>query len=518
MNASVTTVSVTEDISGVNVPCYLLIGSELVYATAKGSGNFTSCDRGAGGTSAATHTNGNTVYVVYAANLFNQLKRAIVAIETELGAAPSGASATVVARSDALDTRIGKSLDSTGYLDFTASTELTIATGSVTPTQNWHTIDTEADSASDDLDTIVASGVTDGFILFVRANNTARSVVIKHNTGNIVTTSAADITLDETYKYSILIYDATLIKWIAFALSSGSGTYGSLFPEATTMLNGKISVSVASNNITVAIKTLAGTDPSSSDPVYVRIGDTVRSITAALSVTKNAGTNWFNAGASEHAATELDYFVYLLWNTTPATDIVDIGFARVPFFRVYSEASGTSTNEKYLAFGNASTPTSTDDMVNIGRFGATLSAGAGYTWTVPTFTTVNLIQRPIYETRWISWTPTFTGFSANPTNIVHQYKIIDDWIKIKIRHGTNGTSNSTSFAISAPFAARTVTNGAWDGMGTALDNSVAKTTPCRLLIASAASSIDVFSDMASATGWTNSGGKRIGTGFLDYPI
>jgi hypothetical protein len=242
IDASTTTVSVAEDISAIAIPCYILIDSELIYATAQGSGNFTSCDRGAGGTSAASHSNSTVAYVVYAANLFNQLKRAIIAIETALG----------ISSASALQT---------GKLDFPTSTELTIATSSITPTQNWHTVDTEADASSDDLDTIVASGVTDGFILFLRANNTARTVVIKHNTGNIVTTSAADITLDETYKYSILIYDATLTKWIAFSLSSNvSNTYGNLFPEATTMLNGNISVSVASNNITVAIKTLAGTD------------------------------------------------------------------------------------------------------------------------------------------------------------------------------------------------------------------------------------------------------------------
>jgi hypothetical protein len=66
------------------------------------------------------------------------------------------------------------------------------------------------------------------------------------------------------------------------------------------LINGKIVTSVSSNNLTVAIKTLAGSDPSSSDPVYARIGNTVRSITAALSVTKNAGTNWFNSGAAEN--------------------------------------------------------------------------------------------------------------------------------------------------------------------------------------------------------------------------
>lgn len=206
LDASTQTVSVTEDISGINVPCYLLCGTELIYATAKSSGNFTSCDRGAGGTSATTHSNGDAVYVVYAANQFNQLKRAIIAIQTALGIT----SASVI---------------QSGKLDFPTSSELTIASGSITPTQNWHTVDTEADAASDDLDTIVASGVTDGYVLFLRANNAARTVVIKHNTGNIVTFDAQNITLDETYKSIQLIYDATLAKWIcSFTTTATSST------------------------------------------------------------------------------------------------------------------------------------------------------------------------------------------------------------------------------------------------------------------------------------------------------
>ena len=69
--------------------------------------------------------------------------------------------------------------------------------------------------------------------------------------------------------------------------------YGANFyaPEGF-LLNGKIVPSVASNNLTVAIKGLDGNNPSSTNPIYVRIGDTIRSITSALSVTKNAGTNW----------------------------------------------------------------------------------------------------------------------------------------------------------------------------------------------------------------------------------
>lgn len=179
-----------------------------------------------------------------------------------------------------------------------------------------------------------------------------------------------------------------------------------------SMWNGKISVSVASNDITVALKTSAGADASSTDPIYVKINGTLRTCTAALSKTLADGTNWFNSGAAELGTREIDYFVYLIWNTTPATDIVDLGFSRIPYGNVYSDFSGTSTNEKYLAFANASTPTSTDDVVVVGRFAATLSlTGTGHLWTVPTYTSTNLIQRPIYETRDLN----FTLVAANLT-------------------------------------------------------------------------------------------------------
>lgn len=85
INDSVQTVSVSESITGINTPCYILVNSELIYAVSKAAGDFTSCVRAAGGTTAASHTNGTAVYVTYTANHYNQLKRAIIAIETFLG-------------------------------------------------------------------------------------------------------------------------------------------------------------------------------------------------------------------------------------------------------------------------------------------------------------------------------------------------------------------------------------------------------------------------------------------------
>ena len=83
-----------------------------------------------------------------------------------------------------------------GSLAFTPS-ELTIATGSITPTRHHHTVDTESDAASDDLDTMVAT-LTAGAEVLLRAENTARTVVIKHGTGNIFMADGQDFSLDTT--------------------------------------------------------------------------------------------------------------------------------------------------------------------------------------------------------------------------------------------------------------------------------------------------------------------------------
>jgi hypothetical protein len=250
---------------------------------------------------------------------------------------------------------------------------------------------------------------------------------------------------------------------------------------------------------------LAGSDPSATDPVYVRINGTVRTCSAALAVTKNAGTNWFNSGGSELATKEIDYFAYLVWNTTPATDIVDIGFARVPYYRVYSEASATTTNEKYLASANGSAPTSTDDMVNIGRFAATLSATAAFNWSVPSFTTANLIQCKTLESRWLNWTIVYTGFSSDPTS-TNIYKIIDDICFIHRDVNTNGTSNATTFTMTFPLQfAAAAANITWIGVN---DNGTLASAPGHLQVAATGTIVASLYKTFYQGAWTNSGVKN----------
>jgi|GEM_PF-5878689 len=82
----------------------------------------------------------------------------------------------------------------------TASSTLTIASGSVTPSRAWHLIDTEAAAASDDLTNIVTTNIGDGGLLLLTAANTAHDVVLKHNAGGagqIYLATATDLTLSD---------------------------------------------------------------------------------------------------------------------------------------------------------------------------------------------------------------------------------------------------------------------------------------------------------------------------------
>lgn len=112
-------------------------------------------------------------------------------------------------------------------LAFVEATELTIdAAGAIIVTQNYHTVDTLADAASDDLDTITISGnIGEGSILIIRPDHTDRTIVVKHNTGNIMCNGNADITLDDSHDLAILIYDETLVKWMAMYQAGTSRSY-----------------------------------------------------------------------------------------------------------------------------------------------------------------------------------------------------------------------------------------------------------------------------------------------------
>lgn len=81
--------------------------------------------------------------------------------------------------------------------------ELTIEGGEISITGPYHSVNTEGGAGSDDLDTV--NGGTEGDILVLRAEDSARTVVCKDGTGNL--SLAGDFSLDHADDRILLQYD-----------------------------------------------------------------------------------------------------------------------------------------------------------------------------------------------------------------------------------------------------------------------------------------------------------------------
>lgn len=388
IDGSTTTVGVNST-AGINVPCYLLVDNELIYAPTKDAVNFTSCTRGAGGTTATTHLVLANVYIVYASNYHNQVKRALLAIETELGINPSAAFSSV-----------------TAYLA-------------------W-----------------------------------IRTWLLGNMQGDVV--------------------NYALVR------------------------------ELSSNNLVVGLYQAGGlAAPSVSEPIYLRVQNDFITLSGLLSVTLNAGTNWFAAGSAELATQEIDYFVYVGYGLTPGVFMV---ISRFPSARTFGDFSATTTNEKYGAEAHIGSgpPASADPVELIGRFNATLSAGAGYTWSIPATSLV--VSNPIWETRWLNWVPTFTGFSAAPTVTFAKYKVGRDRVTVTLAT-TGGTSSTVAFTLTLPFLSSVAMSWAW---GRANDNGATLTAGGRLVSSAASNILTVRTNFATG-GWTAAGGKNVDF-YMEYQI
>jgi hypothetical protein len=274
--------------------------------------------------------------------------------------------------------------------------------------------------------------------------------------------------------------------------------------------NYRISASSSSGTLTVALKTMAGNDPSSTDKVVIRIANNLREVTAPLSFSLASGTNWFNAGSVELKDRVVDFFIYAVWDE--GTSLVDLGIARVPYATRLSDLSSTSTNENYIA--GATYDTSYRCEV-IGRFPAQISGTPGFAWSGPS-SALFVINRPIYSTNWLTWEPTKTGYSTNPTG-TYSYRIDNKIAYLSSTDFTNGVSNATTKTWTLPIAAATVTNMTWNFPFRGFDNGAQLTTPALAQISSAGSTMSFFKDMSGAA-WTASGNHRLPGGTIWYPL
>ena len=159
--------------------------------------------------------------------------------------------------------------------------ELTIATGAITITQSRHTIDTESDAATDDLDTI--NGGTTGQIIVISSEADARDVVIKHATGNIITETQTDITLGLSNDKMILQYDGS--NWVVISRSVNIDFLSSQAADGYTYLPNGLILQWGEDAFTIAhgatrVETLPITFPNNNFQVVAYVGNTVTTVTS----------------------------------------------------------------------------------------------------------------------------------------------------------------------------------------------------------------------------------------------
>jgi hypothetical protein len=110
---------------------------------------------------------------------------------------------------------------SSGVFNFASGGTLTIATGVLTINPFMHSryfLETEGAAATDDLDTITATGAAAGDVLVLHTNSSARDVVCKDATGNL--RLAGDFTLSNPDDRIMLMYNGT--NWCEMSRSDNS--------------------------------------------------------------------------------------------------------------------------------------------------------------------------------------------------------------------------------------------------------------------------------------------------------
>src|ERR1035437_5635464 len=284
--------------------------------------------------------------------------------------------------------------------------------------------------------------------------------------------------------------------------------------DVTNVITKKIPLNVLASilNLPEGVMVNGKIDPSATDPVYCRIGGVVRTITGALNIgTQSAGTSYLNLGSAELATKETDLFVYLDYNTSLTS--VQILVSRIPYANTVGDFTFSTTVEKGILRTSISN-NSTDVVVNIGRFAATLSAGAGYTWSVPTFTASNLINRPIYETRVLQFSPQYTGGTNQPLFNNTTYQLVGKNVSVIIAASSLITSNSTAMTVSMPFVAG-IGFGVMISGGRIYDNSGLLSTMGAIYLNSSSNAFTVTPSNTAV--WTATGTK-LAEPVITYPI
>lgn len=177
------------------------------------------------------------------------------------------------------------------------SQSATIASGVITITRGnggLIIVDTEGAAATDDLDTITMSGVTDGDVIVLSTTASSRDVTVKHATGNITLQNSEDKTLGGVASTLTLVYRGGFWRQVAFNDPSASQpTLVSGTAQATTSGTSKDFTGIPSTAKRITVS-WAGVSTNGSDDLLIQLGDSGGVETSGYL----CGGSWFATGAT----------------------------------------------------------------------------------------------------------------------------------------------------------------------------------------------------------------------------
>jgi hypothetical protein len=267
--------------------------------------------------------------------------------------------------------------------------------------------------------------------------------------------------------------------------------------------NYQIVTSIAANVLTVAVKTKAGVDPSITDPLWFDCGSGNQlALEQALSVAiPNSDIFAFDVGKIQ--ANDCQLFVYLIDNN----GTMQIGVSPNPTFGTvaspYYDAGGQTGGVTQSNIVMSGTRNSTNSCTVIGRINANQLDNNN--WQTPVASLV--INYPIYETDWLQWLPTYTGFLTPPvTTLYYKIRRSDVSINTLSMGATSQVSNATNFYCTLPFTAY-ATLGASRCAAEVYDNGAIQTAAGLAKTGNAQSVLTFYKTMAETDNFTNSGVK-----------
>lgn len=116
---------------------------------------------------------------------------------------------------------------------------------------------------------------------------------------------------------------------------------------------------------------------------------------------------------------------------------------------------------------------------------------------------------------WFNYTPTYTGFSANPTTGSSRFNIIGTRCLIQHSESVAGTSNATGFTFSLPVNSSSTSGGNWSSSAQVQDSGTIQTNSGLIQFGTTSAVANVYKSW-NATSWTSSGSKACQFGQIEY--